>query len=258
MAERNKKRIIAIIPARMASTRFPGKPLVKILGLEMIEHVRRRLQLCRELAEVLVATCDPEIKETVEKYGGRAIMTSKDHQRCTDRVAEAVRTVDADVIVNVQGDEPMITPRMISLLIKQIVSDRDCHAANLVSPIEDREDFVNPNVVKTVCDSNGNVLYFSREPIPSDKKTGEIFTPLRQLGIIGFTKDFLLDFAKLPQTPLEKIESIDMLRMIEHGYKLKSVIVTDKIYGIDTAEELKKVENIMREDKLLIEYMGEK
>lgn len=251
-------KIVVIIPARMASSRFPGKPVAKILGLEMIEHTRRRVALCRVLSEVIIATCDKEIKETVEGYGGKVIMTAHTHERCTDRVAEAAQKVDADIIVNVQADEPMVTPEMITSLVEPLLLDEGWVVSNLISPIEREEDFFNPNVVKVVCDAKKNILYFSREPIPSVKKTKEQFMALRQLGIIGFTKDFLLHFCLLPQMPLEKKESIDMLRALEHGYKIKAVLVKEKIYGVDTMEDLKRVEGLMRNDKLLTSYRDKK
>lgn len=254
----DKKKIVAIIPARMASSRFPGKPLAKILGLEMIEHVRRRAQLCEAVTSVFVATCDDEIKETVERYGGMAIMTSREHQRCTDRVAEAASAVDADIVVNVQGDEPMITPEMITLLVEPLIIEVGCQVCNLVSQIDGIEEFLNPNVVKTVCDSRGNVLYFSREPIPSGKKTNKPFKPLKQSGAIAFTKDFLMTFCQLPRTSLESIESIDMLRALENGYNIKTVITDEKLYAVDTVEDLRKVESLMRYDKLSLSYIGEK
>lgn len=250
-------KITVIIPARMASSRFPGKPLAKIMGLEMIEHTRRRVALCKDLAEVIIATCDKEIKETVEGYAGKVIMTAHTHERCTDRVAEAAQKVDADIIVNVQADEPMVTPEMITRLVEPLLLDKKCKATNLVSPIDNEEDFLNPNLVKAVCDTAKNILYFSREPIPSVKKTKEQFMALRQLGIVGFTKDFLLNFCRLPQMPLEKRESVDMLRALEHGYRIKAVIVKEKICGVDTMEDLKRVEDLMRNDNLLASYMGE-
>lgn len=252
---KNKKKITAIIPARMASTRFPGKPLAKILGLEMIEHIRRRVSLCGMMDAVIVATCDEEIKSLVERRGGMAVMTSSSHERCTDRIAEAAEKADADIIVNIQGDEPMIMPDMITAVVTPLVSDESCQAANLVCPIDNREDFISPNAVKTVCGIGGDVLYFSREPIPSDKKADSSFISLKQLGIIAFRKDFLMKFSRLPQTPLERIESIDMLRAVENGYKIKAVVTKEKIYGVDTPADLRRVEAIMKDDALLKEYM---
>jgi 3-deoxy-manno-octulosonate cytidylyltransferase (CMP-KDO synthetase) len=255
MTEGDRKKAAVIIPVRMASSRFPGKPLAKILGLEMIEHVRRRAQLCKDLSSVLIATCDEEIRRVVEGYGGKVIMTSDSHERCTDRVAEAARKVEADIIINIQGDEPMITPEMISGVLKPLLDDSDCQVVNLISPIDSKEDFINPNVIKTVCGIDGNVLYFSREPIPSEKKSKGPVKAFRQLGVIAFRKDFLIAFSKLPQTPLEKFESIDMLRLLEHGYKIKAAVTAQKSYGVDTPENLRSVEALLKADKLLNKYM---
>ena len=163
-------RAIAIIPARMAATRFPGKPLVTIRGLPMIEHVRRRVKMCRMLRETIVATCDREIKEVVEYAGGKVVMTSEKHERCTDRIAEAAAGVDADIIVNVQGDEPLILPGMIEEVIRPLFEDPELLCSNLVTRIKDEEEFQNPNAPKVVTDRSWNILYISREPIPSRKK----------------------------------------------------------------------------------------
>lgn len=249
------RKIVAIIPARMASTRFPGKPLAKILGLPMVEHVRRRVLLCKELSDVFVATCDKEIKDTIENLGGKVIMTKGSHKRCTDRIAEAARLLDADVIVNVQGDEPLILPQMISHVVEPLLADNKCKCVNLICPILTEEDFKNPNAVKTVLDEKGNVLYFSREPIPSPKKTMEPFKKYKQLGIIAFDRDLLLLYSAMKETPLERIESVDMLRLTENGYPIKAVITDKPLYGVDTPEELKRVEAIMKKDKLVKRYI---
>jgi len=256
MKTNDKKKVVAIIPARMASTRLPGKPLAKILGLELIEHVRRRVQLCEALDSVFVATCDDEIKNALAKYGGKVIMTAKNHERCTDRIAEAAIKIEADIVINVQGDEPMVTPDMITGVLKPLLDDSNCQVVNLISLIDNKEDFINPNVIKTVCDVDGNVLYFSREPIPSEKKFKGSVKAFRQLGVIAFRKDFLITFSKLPQMPLEKFESIDMLRLLEHGYRIKTAITTQKSYGVDTLEDLRLAENLLKADKLLNKYMA--
>lgn len=250
-----EKTIVAIIPARMASTRFPGKPLAKIMGLPMVEHTRRRLCLCKELSRVIVATCDRQIKDAVESFGGEAIMTADTHERCTDRVAEAAKHLDADIIVNVQADEPMVTPEMISRILEPMLEDKACVCVNLVSVIVNDEDFQNPNTVKTIFDLKGNILYFSREPIPSPKKAKDSFSRYKQLGIIAFTKKMLDIYTALPQTPLEKIESVDMMRLLENGYPVRAVIINQPLYGVDTPEELKKVESLMRDDALVAKYI---
>lgn len=256
MPVKTKMRVIAIIPARMGSTRFPGKPLSDIHGLPMIEHIRRRVVLTRSVSEVVVATCDREIFDVVKAHGGEAAMTSSLHQRCTDRIVEASLSLKADIVINVQGDEPMVRPEMLESVIAPLVDDPGLICTNLISEINNDEEFNSNNVVKTVCDTNYNVIYFSREPIPSARKAGGLpYKKYKQLGIIAFRKDFLLLFSKLPQTPLEIIESVDMLRAIEHGYKIRAVLTPCQVVGVDTPSDLEKVRGLMKNDDLMRLYI---
>jgi len=249
-------KVIAIIPARMSSTRFPGKPLSDILGLPMIEHVRRRVALSKSISEVVVATCDKEIFDVVTSYGGKAAMTSPKHERCTDRIVEASLSLKADIIINVQGDEPMVRPEMLESVVAPLINNPELICTNLLSEINNDLDFNSKNVVKAVFDINSNAVYFSREPIPSVKKADSLnYKKYKQLGIIAFRKDFLLTFAELPQTPLEIIESVDMLRAIEHGYKVKTVLTPYQIFGVDTISDIEKVKILMRDDDLLHSYI---
>src|SRR5215510_4479513 len=160
-------RLVAVIPARMGSSRFPGKPLAPLLGRPMIEHVLRRTEMCTRLSEVYVATCDEEIKNVVEALGGRVIMTSPTHERATDRVAEAAELIKADIVVMIQGDEPMITPAMIDAAVTPMLSDRSVECVNLVRRITNRHDYLDPNTIKVVMNVNHDALYFSRAPIPA-------------------------------------------------------------------------------------------
>lgn len=248
-------RIVAIIPARMASTRFPGKPLADILGLPMIEHVRRRVALCPLFTQVIVATCDREILDVVINNGGRAVMTADTHERCTDRIAEAAVAMDTDIVVNVQGDEPFVRPEMFEPLLPPFAHEIELPCSNLMTEIKDDEEFNSANVVKVVCDNNRNALYFSREPIPSVRKAGKLsFKRYKQLGIIAFRRDFLHCFAALSPTPLEMIESVDMLRAIEHGYKVRMVPSPFQVVGVDTAEDLERATALMKSDDLFSLY----
>ncbi|MGA1823515.1 MAG: 3-deoxy-manno-octulosonate cytidylyltransferase [bacterium] len=248
-------KVIAIIPARMAATRFPGKPLAPILGLPMIEHVRRRVSMCNLLDDVIVATCDQEIIDVVVSAGGNALMTSTSHERCTDRIAEAALELDADVVINVQGDEPLVMPEMIHAVTRPLLDDNELPSANLVTRIINREEFENPNVVKAVTNCSGDVLYLSREPIPSQKKAStDNYCKLKQLGIIAFRNDFLQIFTKLDPTPLEQIESVDMMRAIEHGYRVKAVKIKDKMIGVDVPDDIRRVEHALESDSLLAKY----
>ncbi|NIS14851.1 MAG: 3-deoxy-manno-octulosonate cytidylyltransferase [candidate division Zixibacteria bacterium] len=249
-------KIIAIIPARMAATRFPGKPLARIFGLPMIEHVRRRVNLCDLLDEVIVATCDEEIREVVEKAGGKVVMTADSHERCTDRVAEAATSINADVVINIQGDEPLVLPEMIVDVARPIKNDSETVAVNLVTRIVDDEEFNNPNAPKVVTNRFGDLLYISREPIPSIKKANsKDYIKLKQLGIIAFRSDFLQTFTKLEPTPLEQIESVDMMRAVEHGYQIRMVETKGLMIGVDLPEDVSRVEAALASDSLIDKYM---
>ncbi len=248
-------KIVAIIPARMASSRFPGKPLVDILGLSMIEHVRRRVALCPEIHKTIVATCDAEIQQAVESQGGEVIMTAETHERCTDRIAEAAQSLEADIIINIQGDEPFVRPEMLSVLLPPLVAEKELSCTNLMTVIEDEQEWKNPNVVKTVCDLKNNAVYFSREPIPSGLKAPDpTFKKYKQLGIIAFRKNFLEHFTALAPTPLENIESVDMMRAIEHGYPVRMVVTPFQVIGVDTPEDLKQAIALMEHDDLMPSY----
>lgn len=248
-------KVVAIIPARMAATRFPNKPLAMILGIPMIEHVRRRVALCEYLDDVIVATCDKEIVDVVEKHGGKAVMTADTYDRCTDRIAEVAESVEADIIVNVQGDEPLIMPDMVMEVAKPLIEEENLSCANMVSLIFDEQEFLDPNAPKVVTDCKNNILYISREPIPSSKKAHENnYKKLKQLGLIAFRREFLLKFSKLEPTQLEKIESVDMMRAIEHGYLIRAVENTNKMIGVDVPNDIVRVEEILRNDPLFKLY----
>lgn len=248
--------IVAIIPARMASTRFPGKPLARILGLPMIEHVRRRVALSDVLDGVIVTTCDEEIRKAVEEAGGRVIMTSDTHERSVDRVAEAAATLDADMVINVQGDEPLVLPRMMKEVTRPLLEDSSLPSANLVVKIADRKEFEDPNAPKTVVNQFGDILYISREPIPSkEKATANDYLKLKQLGIIAFRSDFLQTFIRLKPSPLEQVESVDMMRAMEHGYRVRAVETMGCMIGVDVPEDIKRVEEVLASDPLVERYM---
>lgn len=249
-------KIIAVIPTRMASTRFPGKPLVLIRGLPMIEHIRRRVSMCKILDQVIVATCDEEIKRVVEAENGTVVMTSDVHERCTDRVAEVIEKIDTDIVINVQGDEPLVMPEMMEEVTRPLLEDNDLPAVNLVTRITDIDEFEDPNAPKVVTNKFGDLLYISRESIPSRKKTDSFdYTKLKQLGIIAFRSNFLKTFTRLEPTPLEKIESVDMMRAVEHGYRVKIVETKWAMKGVDVPDDLKVVEKLFDKDPLLGEYI---
>ncbi len=246
---------VAYIPVRMGSSRFPGKPLAPILGMPMVEHVYHRTRLCSALDEVCVATPDDEIREVVEGFGGRVIMTSPDHQRASDRVAEAMETVPADIAVMVQGDEPMVHPDMIAAAVAPFDEDQNVGCVNLVQRIESESEFEDTNTIKVVMDRKGNALYFSRKPIPFRREERIPGLHLyKQVCIIPFTRDALLLFGRLDPTPLEVAESVDMMRFLEHGYGVKLVESPYPTHAVDTLDDLRLVEKLMRDDSLLVKY----
>lgn len=248
-------RVIAIIPARMAATRFPNKPLAPILGLPMIEHVRRRVALSQSLTDVVVATCDQVIIELVTKNGGKAVMTSDQHERCTDRIAEAALKLNGDIIVNVQGDEPLFNPVMIEEVIAPLLKDPTLVCSNLMTRIVDDAEFTSPNAVKAVVNLKNELMYLSREAIPSASKAErKDFTRWKQLGIMAFRADFLQTFWKLAPTPLEIVESVDMNRALEHGYRIAMVETKARMIGVDVPEQIAEVEALLKGDPLLARY----
>ncbi len=254
-------KVAAIIPARMSSTRFPGKPLVKILGLEMIEHVRRRVERIPGLSHVIVATCDQEIVDLVEKNGGKAVMTSDKHERACDRIEEAARNLDADIVINVQGDEPMVSAEAIEELIAPFRAQPDVQCTNLVYRVLDFSELTSDNVVKVALSKTGKILYFSRLGLPG-RKVEKDFPYFKQSGIMAFRKDFLHKFTALAPTPLEEKESVDLLRLLEHDYPVQAVISKHETKGIDVPSQVAEVEKAILEDpaqkKIFNEICNEK
>ena len=250
------KEVIAIIPARMGSSRFPGKPMARIHGVPMVGHVYFRTQMCSLLRETYVATCDQEIYEYILSVGGKAIMTSDSHERCSDRTAEAMLKVESaaglkvDIVVMVQGDEPMVTPEMIEAAVNPMLEDPSINLVNLMARIKTVEEFEDPNEVKVVVDLNSRALYFSREPIPSRRKGVKDVPMLKQVCIIPFRRDYLLRFNSLPETQLERIESVDMMRVIEHGEQVHMVMSETETLSVDTPAELQMVSALMINDPL--------
>lgn len=236
--------VVAVIPARMGSSRFPGKPLAPILGRPMLQWVYEGTRACPLLAETIVATCDEEIATAARAFGAKVAMTSPRHERASDRVAEAARDLNADAVVMVQGDEPMVTPRMVEAAIAPL-RDRRVLCTNLSSVIETVEAFRDPNTIKVVTDASGNALYFSRSPIPLSRDGFRSGIAYRQICVIGFQADFLQEYARLDPTPLEQAESIDMLRILEHGRNVRIVPITSKSCPVDTPADLERVERLL-------------
>ena len=246
---------IAVIPARMGSSRFPGKPIAKILGRPMIEHIYKRVAMSKSLDATYIATCDEEIRQIAEGFGAKVIMTSDTHERASDRVAEAVVYLDADLIVMVQGDEPMTHPDMIDTAVAPFKDDPKLGCVNLVRKIDHEADYLDANTIKVVMNQHNDALYMSRRPIPTIAKTGFANTAAyKQVCIIPFRRSTLYQYTHLTPTPLEQLESIDMLRLLEHGMQVKMVPTEFNTQAVDTLEDLARVEKLMAADPLLSQY----
>jgi len=244
-------KILAVIPARMGSSRFPGKPMARLLGKPMIGHVYERVAKNPLLTVTVVATCDREIADYIESIGGRAVMTGSHHERACDRAAEALELLEKedgvrfDIVVMVQGDEPMTHPDMISEAVNPMRADPAINIVNLLGKIDSIAEFEDRNCIKVVCDLQGNALYFSREPIPTRYKTPVV--PMgKQVCIIPFRRDFMLEYTRMEPTPLEIAESVDMMRILEHGMPVKMVPTSHSSYSVDTPADLARVEQLMK------------
>lgn len=238
-------KVVGVIPARWASTRLPGKPLQDILGRPMIRRVYEGASGSRLLEALLVATDDERIVKAVEAFGGRAALTSRDHQTGTDRVAEVVRGLECEIVVNIQGDEPFVHPGMIDEIVEPLLADAGLPMCTSRHAIADPRDFANPNVVKVVVNLAGEALYFSRSLIPYPRRS-EGHRVFEHIGLYAYRRDFLLKYAALPQTPLEKLESLEQLRVLEHGYRLR-VVETRQPYvplSVDTPEDLERAREL--------------
>ncbi len=233
---------VAVIPARYASKRFPGKPLADATGQPLIRHVYERVAQARTIARTLVATDDLRIAEAVRAFGGEVVMTRADHPSGTDRVAEVARGLDADILVNVQGDEPEIEPASIDRLVGLLESDPDCPIATLACPFANvpGSEPSDPAAVKVVCDRRGRALYFSRSRIPHQRdrdEPAEAPGPLLHVGVYAYRREFLLRLTGLTPTPLERTERLEQLRVLEHGFPIAVAIVDRAAVGIDTPED---------------------
>jgi 3-deoxy-manno-octulosonate cytidylyltransferase (CMP-KDO synthetase) len=252
--------IIAIIPARMASSRFPNKPMADIHGIPMIGHCYLRSKMCKTLSEVYVATCDKEIFDYIESIGGNPIMTADTHERASDRAAEALEIIEKNtgekinIVVMLQGDEPMATPEMIDAALQPLLDDPEIKISNLMAPMKTIDEHEDPNEVKVVVDKNNFALYFSREPIPSRKKGINNVPMFKQVCVIPFERDFLLQYTAMEQTPLEIVESVDMLRILENGMKVKMIFIEEDTYAVDTKKDLDLVIDKMNSDNLFKKY----
>jgi 3-deoxy-manno-octulosonate cytidylyltransferase (CMP-KDO synthetase) len=247
--------VTAVIPARYGSTRFEGKPLADILGKSMVQWVYEGVCQSKLIDEVIIATDDQRILEVVRFFGGKGVMTSPDHPTGTDRVAEVARRLKSEIIVNVQGDEPLIKGSIIDKAIRPLLKDDSLCMSSLMTRIEDIKDWLNPHQGKVVVDQKGFALYFSRSPIPfprdlnverilsnpSDKRGIFSKRVFKTIGLYVYRRQFLLKLAKMKPTPLEKLEKLEQLRALENGYRIKVILVDYEPIGVDTPEDLQKV-----------------
>jgi 3-deoxy-manno-octulosonate cytidylyltransferase (CMP-KDO synthetase) len=247
-----KMGVTVVIPARYASTRFPGKPLADLCGKPMIQWVYERSALCKSVDRVIVATDDDRIARTVDSFGGDVVMTRSDHSTGTDRLAEVAAGLDDELIVNVQGDEPLIDPSMIHAAVAPLLLDSSIPMGTLKTPLTCLEEYRNPNVVKVVTDLQGFALYFSRAPIPYprdfnaglDQRWHELATA-RHIGLYVYRREFLLQYPQLQVTQLETQECLEQLRALEHGYRIRVAETSLAGQGVDTPEDLEVVKKLL-------------
>ena len=244
---------IGVIPARWGATRFEGKILANLLGKPVIQHVWENARKAKTLDDLIVACDDERILKAVESFGGKAIYTSPNQPSGTDRLAEVVNPLDVDIAVNIQGDEPLVKPIMIDNIVLTLKDEKVAQMATMIKKIDDETELTNSNVVKVVVDKNGYALYFSRYSIPYNR-TGESDekkrpTYYKHIGIYAFTKDFLFTFRNLPKSSLENAEKLEQLRVLEYGYKIKTVETKFDTVGIDRPEDLKRAEEALLKER---------
>ncbi|MCX8036044.1 MAG: 3-deoxy-manno-octulosonate cytidylyltransferase [Candidatus Sumerlaeia bacterium] len=243
---------LAVIPARYAATRLPGKPLADIHGKPLIQWVVERARTCRHIDRVIVATDDRRIYDAVLAFGGEARMTSPDCNSGSDRIAEVIRTLPCDLVVNIQGDEPMIATESVNLAVEALLRDSDCPVSTAKVAIYDRAEYESPHAVKVVTDARGYALYFSRSPIPNRIRTGPDAAPdgktlwgYKHLGLYVYRRQALLDFVSWPPSPLEQTEKLEQLRYLDHGYRIRVVETPFDSVGVDTPEDLERVRALL-------------
>jgi 3-deoxy-manno-octulosonate cytidylyltransferase (CMP-KDO synthetase) len=247
---KNHKHTVAVIPARYASTRFPGKALADIGGRPMIEHVYSRAAAARNVDAVIVATDDERIADAVRHFGGDVRLTRTTHATGTDRIAEVAATLDCDLIVNLQGDEPLIEPETIDEAIEPFRDDADLVMTSLCHRFQPSEDVLDPHAVKVVIDRHGYAMYFSRSPIPFFRTAADRQPagPYKHIGLYVQRREFLLKVASLEPTPLERAEALEQLRVLEHGFSIRMVETQHDSIGVDTPEDLERVRRLLTAD----------
>ncbi|MFA6384440.1 MAG: 3-deoxy-manno-octulosonate cytidylyltransferase [Candidatus Omnitrophota bacterium] len=246
-----KKDVIGVIPARYSSTRFEGKVLADIGGKPMIQHVWERAKQALLLDDLIIACDDERVAAVAKEFGANVVMTAKQHVCGTDRIAEVVNPLECKVVINIQGDEPLLHPTMIDNVARVLLDDQAVSMATIIKRIDDPGSIADPHVVKVVVDKNGYALYFSRAPIPFLAHSSEVKAPVyyKHIGLYGYTKDFLFTFKNLKPSQLEKIEKLEQLRVLEEGYKIKVIETKYETIGVDTAEDLAKLKDYLNARK---------
>lgn len=255
----SRPRIVGVIPVRYGSTRFAGKALASIAGKTLVRHVYERAHASRSVEELVVATDDPRIADEARSFGARVVMTSPEHSCGTERVAEAASALDADIVVDLQGDEIVSDGRMLDECVEPLLKPDPPDVSTLASEITEQADVDDPNVVKVVTDLDGDALFFSRSPIPNTTRArpdragaggtaggGLEFRFLRHVGIYAYGRDFLLGFVRLPRTPLELAESLEQLRVLEHGRRMSVVLTRHRSLGVDTPSDVERAERFLQ------------
>jgi 3-deoxy-manno-octulosonate cytidylyltransferase (CMP-KDO synthetase) len=245
----SQSQVVIVIPARYGSTRLPGKPLVELAGKPMVQRVYERARLAKSASRVIVATDDERIVKAVESFGGEARMTRPDHRTGTERIAEVAAHTEGDVYVNVQGDEPLLDPQAVDTAVNALLEDPPAAISTVAVPIKIPGDIMDPNVVKTVLDFDGNALYFSRAPIPwvRDSAAHVQVRHLKHLGLYVFQRDALLEYPTLPQGELERIEQLEQLRWMENGWKIRVAEVEHDAVSVDVPADVERVEKLLRQ-----------
>ena len=245
----SERRVVIVIPARYGSTRLPGKPLVMLAGKPMVQRVYERAKMAKSASRVMVATDDQRIVKAVEAFGGEARMTRPDHRNGTERIAEVAAHSEGDVFVNVQGDEPLLDPQAVDTAVNSLLEDPPAAISTVAVPIKTPGDIMDPNVVKTVLDFDGNALYFSRAPIPwvRDTTAHQVVRHLKHLGLYVFQRDALLEYPTLPQGELERIEQLEQLRWMENGWKIRVAEVEHDAVSVDVPADVERVEKLLQQ-----------
>ena len=245
---------MGVIPARYGSSRLPGKPLVDLQGKPLLYYVYQRSLKARSLTRVLIATDDDRIYRAACDFGAEVVMTEKSHRSGTDRIAEAIQNIPADLVINIQGDEPLIDVDAIDQVVRLLQEDPVADMATLKTPIKNHEDLANPSVVKVVTDERDYALYFSRSPIPYFRSSPQSFEHCyRHVGLYAYRRDFLMRFTKWTPSTLEKMEDLEQLRALEHGAKIKVGFTDTHLFGVDTPEDLERIRRLVEGNSKILE-----